>query len=235
MAYDTRAAWTKSIVGGLDGDKGWGTFPAQGLIRILRGRYPLLPELPLSGLAIDVGCGDGRNAELLAESGYEVIAFEIEERIVKSLSEHKPGIDFRVGMNHRLDLDNNSCALTVSWHACYYMGLYPGPLEDHLRELVRVTQPSGAVILSIPMPTSFIFRGSVRAPDREDSKDGVEYRIVTEDPFGIRNGEVLGTFESEQALTRMLRRHCQGPVVVGTETGDWFGLAYNWWDVVAIK
>lgn len=232
MTYNPESMWTRELTRAPGPTE---TFPAQGLIRVLRGTYPRLPVLTKTGAAVDVGCGDGRNAAFLRDEGFEATGIEISQEIVKCLERARPGIRFMVGRCHDIPVEDRAFNLTVSWNACYYMGLHDGPFEDHLAELARVTSPGGAMVLSIPMPTNFIFQNSLPGSPRRDSSRGVNYRVIKEDPFGIRNGETLASVEDETALLQMVRRGVKGNVVIGTEVGDWFGLAYNWWVVVAIR
>ncbi len=234
MTYDPRESWTSDIVQNLE-DHDYSTYPAQGLIRILKGRYPHLPSVPLSGTAIDVGCGDGRNAMLLRDLGYTVTGYEITSEICTKLAERTYGVSFEVGASHGLPLADSTCDLSVSWHAGYYMGLHNGTFESHIAELARVTREGGALVISIPMPSCFIFQDSDIAESRADATAGVLYRTIRQDPFAHRIGETLATCTDKDAFRELLARHFQRDVAVGEEMGDWFGMRYDWWDAVAIK
>lgn len=232
MTYNPESMWTRELAGVPCPTD---AYPAQGLIRVLRGTYPRLPRLRKSGAAVDVGCGDGRNAAFLRDEGFEVTGVEISTQIVEFLERTRPGIRFMVGRCHDIPVEDCTFDLTVSWNACYYMGLHDGPFEDHVAELARVTSPGGAMVLSIPMPTNFIFQNSLPGSPRRDSPRGVNYQVIQEDPFGVRAGETLASVEDETALLSMIRKQVKGSIGIGTEVGDWFGLAYNWWIVVAIR
>jgi SAM-dependent methyltransferase len=229
--YDPKSAWQKPLTSRAP----TGSFPAQGLIRILRGDYPSLPPIPTSGKAIDIGCGIGRNTVFLADSGYRTTGFEISESITESLNSAGTAASFEVGYAHELPLPDESVDLAVAWHSFYYMGLHDEPLAAHFKEVARVLRPGGAFICAMPMLSCFIFEDSVADADRADSSAGVMYRRIRKDPFNIRVGEVLATFESSEAVERVARDQFHGQVEIGTETGDWFGLGYDWWDLVAIK
>ncbi|MBU0549667.1 MAG: hypothetical protein KJ838_05070, partial [Candidatus Omnitrophica bacterium] len=55
--------------------------------------------------------------------------------------------------------------------------------------------PRGHLILSIPKKTCFIYQNS------EIVEPG--YRIIKNDPFNVRNGEVLRIFENEEEIIKL--------------------------------
>ncbi len=229
--YNPKAAWQDPLTSRAPSS----AFPAQGLIRIIRGNYPLLPPIPHSGVAIDIGCGIGRNTIFLAESGYQSTGFEISESIVESLNGAGTAAKFEVGYAHALPLPDGSVDLAIAWHSFYYMGLHDQPLTAHFEEVARVLRPGGVFICAMPMKSCFIFDDSVADASRADSSNGVMYRRVQKDPFNVRVGEVLATFESTEAVEQIASGQFQGKIAIGTETGQWFGFGYDWWDLVATK
>ena len=56
-------------------------FPAEDLVRIIKGSYPNLKPITATGSALDIGCGDGRNSVLLRDAGFETHATEVEKRL----------------------------------------------------------------------------------------------------------------------------------------------------------
>lgn len=180
---------------------------------------------------LDSGCGDGRNSKFLQEEGFQVTGMEITEGICDQLSLSYPEIDFVVGHSSNLPFENNQFDLVLSWHAIYYVGLGEQDVIVNLNELRRVLRdaPTSRVILSIPMPSSFIYHRS----DLVKTVDGIEYRKITNDPFDIRNGEVLACFPSKEILVSALVDSGFNEIVVGEEMGDWFGFRYDWWVIVA--
>jgi len=122
--------------------------------------------------------------------------------------------------------------LVVSWHAAYYMKPESGTFSEHVREMARVTKRSGHIVLSVPMPTSFIFDGATREKSRGDFLDGISYFNITNDPFGMRNGVTFAQITDISVFASSLQENLGLSVAVGEEMGNWFGFRYDWWDLV---
>jgi SAM-dependent methyltransferase len=202
--------------------------PAQGLIRIMKGTYPSLPIMPNEGRALDLGCGDGRNTLFLKSLGFQCYGVEITDAIVNQLHNSIPDCTFKTGSNANIPFPDEFFDLIVSWNAIYYMGDDRNrDLRQNLSECFRKLKKNGksSFIISIPCPSSFIFDKS----EISREQDGIEYRIIRNDPFNIRNGEMLATFNNAAALIRILKQIGFNEVVVGEEFGNWFGFQYDWW------
>lgn len=118
-------------------------FPSEGLIRVIRGHYPYLPDLPRGCKALDVGCGEGVNTAFLAGEGYEVTGLEIDEQITLSNSGRFPSLQFVTGMAEDIPFSNDSFALVVAWNSLYYQSLSGEPVESTLKEFARIIEPGG--------------------------------------------------------------------------------------------
>lgn len=225
MSYDARKMWEEDIVKSRD------VFPAQGLIRVLRGRYPGLAPFKKGGTALDAGCGDGRNAIFLRDEGFHVTGLEISESICSELSQRIPGVNFEVGESSNLPFKDNTFDLSISWHAIYYVSLGVQDVARNFQEIFRVTKKTedSRLVVSIPMPTSFIYEGS----ELTRKVNGIEYRTIRNDPFDIRNGEVLGCFPSLDVLVETMQQSGFTGLQIGEEKGNWFGHQYDWWVIVA--
>ena len=225
MIYDAKKNWEADI------KKSQDVFPAQGLIRIIRGSYPELTPIIKGGLVLDSGCGDGRNAIFLKGEGFQVTGLEITQTICEELTARIPGIDFQVGESSNLPFSDNTFDLTLSWHAIYYVSLGVQDVVRNFQEVFRVTKKDecSRFIVSIPMPTSFIYKDS----ELINIKNGIEYRIIRNDPFDIRNGEILGCFPSIEVLSQIMIQCGFTDLEIGEEKGWWFGHQYDWWVVVA--
>ena len=225
MSYDPKKSWEEDIVKSRD------VYPAQGLIRMLRGQYPGLTPFKKSGDALDSGCGDGRNSIFLRDEGFEVTGLEISQTICDNLSSKNPGIDFRVGESSNLPFSDNTFDLSVSWHAIYYVSLGAQDVARNFREIFRVTkkEKDSRFIVSVPMPTSFIYEES----ELIEMINGIEYRRIRKDPFDIRNGEVLGCFPNLEVLIDTMVGAGFKNLQIGEEKGFWFGHQNDWWVVAA--
>lgn len=224
--YSHEAAWEKSLTSSLEMAS-----TAQGLIRIMKGTYPTLPIIPKKGRSLDMGCGDGRNTIFLQSLGFDSYGVELTSAIIDQLRERIPGSKFEVGSNASIPYPDGFFDLIVSWHAIYYMGdNRDRDLSQNLRECLNKLKKNGesCFIVSVPCPSSFIFDNSEIA--RESA--GVEYRIIKNDPFNIRNGEMLATFQNKEAMAKTLKQVGFTEVEIGEEFGNWFGFQYDWWVAV---
>jgi hypothetical protein len=94
---------------------------------------------------------------------------------------------------------------------------------DNIGEIGRVTKPGGLFVHSLPIGSSYIFRGAT------DLGDG--HMRIANDPYGIRNGYVLKKFDApdeiERALSPMFPDVC-----IGSCRSDWWGIEEHVWIVV---
>ncbi|MEM9609284.1 MAG: class I SAM-dependent methyltransferase [Actinomycetota bacterium] len=107
--------------------------------------------------ALDVGCGPGRHARVLAARGVEVVGVDISRRFVELAATDAPeGTSFVVGDARRLAFD---AEFDVAYSLCQGgFGLLGGPAADPadpdggdlavLAGLRRAVRPGGAVVVS---------------------------------------------------------------------------------------
>lgn len=209
------------------------SYPAQGLIRIMLGQYPSLPKIVKGGKSLDIGCGDGRNTVFLSALGFDSWGVEITKSITDSLTLKIPSCNFELGTNSNLPFEDNCFDLIVGWNSIYYLGenFSSEQLINNLKEAYRVLNKSNldsTMIISVPCPSSFIFRKSKLI----QTESGIEIRQITDDPFGLRNGEYLATFNSKESMSNVLNTVGYSQVSIGEEFGNWFGHTYDWWVAV---
>jgi SAM-dependent methyltransferase len=204
-------------------------YPAEGVIRILKGTFPELnmPQIT-GGRILDMGCGDGRHVPLLTSIGMEVCATEISEKICDELRKYfiKSDIelDVRSGTCAELPFDSFSFDHILTWNSCYYMSTDDLEFSTHVEEMARVLKPEGWLICSVPKHNNFIFKGSV------ETKTG--YRTIRDDYFKTRNGEVMRCFGSRRELELEFSTHFFNFSHADIDL-DWFGLDYRWHILVA--
>lgn len=209
-------------------------YPAQGLVRILKGSYPKLEKLSNSGRALDVGCGDGSNTEFLQSIGFDATGTEVDAESVALLNDL--GIAGYVqARSSNLPFENNSFEVAVAWHSIYYLDDDHGSLKAHITELHRVLAIGGILILSIPKVSNFIFQNSEEHAFEETEMHGVGRRSIRSDPFGLRDGQVMATIEDIVDFKNALEVDFFMRVEVAEEVGDWFGFAYDWWVLVCVR
>jgi len=225
MEYDASKNWEKGLaVDILDN-----SFPAQGLIRLIKGNYPNLRKIGDRLRALDLGCGDGRNSKFLHDMGHETIGLEISQKIIGELEKKYPMMQFIVGQNSEIPLPEDSVDLIVAWNSIYYMGPLGGDILENFRECARVLKSgsNSRLIVSVPMPSSFIYKNSITISENFD----VKYQKITEDPYNLRVGETLAMFPDLNILKHALQIAGFSDFEVGEEMGDWFGRQYDWWVV----
>lgn len=205
-------------------------YPAQGLIRAVRGKYPTKSRINVVGKKIlDIGCGDGRNAEFLRSEGAEVFGVETTLELTKLAAEKFPECSFHVGSNKQLPFPDDLFDMVVSWNSCYYLENADDMFNLHTAEIRRVLKNRESLILfSIPQSSNFIYVGSktvIPLPNYEVVE-------IAQDPFGIRIGQLMARFSTVEKIRKQLALSGIDVLSYGVESGDWFGLQYDWWVVL---
>jgi len=225
--YNPFDEWTKDIIN----QKGV-AFPSEYVIRIFKGNYPNLnfTKSKLVGKNIcDVGCGDGRNYDLLLKCGFQLYGTEITQEIVDkvnhNLKNRQINAEIKVGTNQSIPFQNNFFDFLLSWNSCYYMGKTEN-FEDYVKEYARILKKDGYLILSIPKKTCFIFENS------ENIKPG--YVIIKNDPFKIRNGEIMRIFANEDEIRQEFSKYFKNFIFASIHD-DCFGLNYHWHIIICQK
>lgn len=227
MVYNAKDNWSKTFSGS---DMAW---PAEYVIRIFKGKYPKLDfkkENFDSKKILDIGCGDGRNLAFLNQCGFNLYGMEITSEIVDKAKTNleKAGIKhvgLKVGTNDNIPYEKEYFDYLLSWNQCYYMG----NIEDfnmYIEEFNRVLKKEGYMILSIPKKSCFIYKGC------KIIREG--YALIQNDPFGVRNGEILKIFENEKEIEDHFSKYFKN-FVFGSINDDCFGFDYHWHLVVCQK
>lgn len=112
----------------------------------------LLPEL--KGLSVlDAGCGPGKYAEILMESGAKVTGFDISVQMVQLATERNSGAGhfFQHDLSQPLDmLADESFDVVLCALALQYLPDWDAPM----REFQRLLKPKGCLVVSIEHPFS---------------------------------------------------------------------------------
>lgn len=206
-------------------------YPAEGVIRIFKGQFPTLemPQ-PMEGQSIiDVGCGDGRHIALFSALGLKCYGVEISDSIVNKVSSDliTLGIEagISVGSNDNLPFPDNFSDYLLSWNSSYYMSHGKRDFSAHVQEFARVIKRGGWIVCSIPKETCFIY-------DKSEDAESPGYKIIRNDFFQKRNGEIMRSFSSTQEIKKefedYFKNFCFSDVHM-----DWFGLNYHWFVFVA--
>ena len=210
-------------------------FPNEYVIRIFKGSYPNLriSQTDFKDKKIcDIGCGDGRNLILLDQLGFKTYGTEITQDVCDQVTHELNKIDIdsflRVGENKRIPFDSQFFDYLLSWNSCYYMG-QKGNYSDfdiYVKEFHRVLGSEGRLVLSIPKPSNFIFNDSIEV------KPG--YARICNDPYKIRNNEVLKCFKDESEIRSVFSPYFK-EFIFGSIHDDCFGQNNHWFLVVCQK
>lgn len=96
------------------------------------------------GRFLDIGCGEGRFVRTLQELGFSGVGIDPVEKLISTAKERDPEGDYRIGVGEKLDFDDASFDLTVS-----YLSLID--IEDFrsaINEMNRVTKPAGTILIA---------------------------------------------------------------------------------------
>jgi SAM-dependent methyltransferase len=117
--------------------------------------------------ALDVGCGEGRFCRMLGALGIRTTGVDPTEALVARARALDHGGDYRIGMAERLDFEDHSFDLVIS-----YLSLIDIPdLRTALYEMARVLRPGGRLLIA--NLTGFTTAGMVfggRRPRGADKK-----------------------------------------------------------------
>jgi ubiquinone/menaquinone biosynthesis C-methylase UbiE len=136
------------------------------------------------GTALDIGCGNGRHAELLAEAADRVVGLDASEALLSAARERVgESVSLLLGDAARLPLAADSVDLAV-----YVATLHHLPTADDRRasldELARVLAPDGRTLVS----------AWSTAHDRFDADADAETGFDTTVDWTLPGGESVGRF-----------------------------------------
>ena len=145
--------------------------------------------LPSGSRILDVPCGQGRHAHLLAEAGYKVEGLDYSEPLIKLAQKRGTGPNLHYT---RGDMRRMKPAWTNRFDAVVNLftsfGFFTDPADDArvVREFARVLKPGGV----------FIFHGG--------SRDGVMARFLSRDWWETNDGTMVAHERSFDPLSGIL-------------------------------
>jgi SAM-dependent methyltransferase len=101
--------------------------------------------------AVDLGCGTGRNSAAMAAAGFTVAGIDISDVAVMTARERYAGqaIDFRVGsVTEQLPFGDGTFQFAADIFV-YFHQLSQADRRDYRREIHRVLQPGGVLLVSL--------------------------------------------------------------------------------------
>lgn len=111
-------------------------------------RYVVAAQLCKDRDVVDMACGEGYGAAMLAETARSVVGVDISGEAIGHASEKygKPNLSFVVSDVRALDLPDACCDMVVSFETIEHVG----EQEKMLREIRRVLRPDGVLVMSSP-------------------------------------------------------------------------------------
>ena len=150
---DSAAAWIAALGDEGDFTRRYVTDPA--MVARIEGRA--------FGVALDVGCGEGRFCRILRRLGVAATGVDPTPRLIAEARRRDPAGDYRIGRAEALEFPDGGFDLVVS-----YLTLIDIPgLEEAVSEMARVLAPGGTLLIAnlASFSTAGAETGWIAAPD----------------------------------------------------------------------
>jgi ubiquinone/menaquinone biosynthesis C-methylase UbiE len=111
-------------------------------------RYALALSFTGGKVVLDIACGEGYGAHLLAEKAEQVIGVDIDEQTINHAIKkyRKSNLGFKRGSAIALPVESNQFDVVVSFETLEHLKEH----DQMLAEIKRVLKPGGVVIMSTP-------------------------------------------------------------------------------------
>ena len=161
-----------------------------------------LLELPAGSRVLDLPCGQGRHAHLLAEAGFDVDGLDYSEHLLKLARERGTGSTLRYVQGDMRKLPGRwTGRFDAVLNLFTSFGFFLDPSDDRrvIGEIARVLKPGGL----------FVFHGG--------SRDGVMARFLDRDWWQADDGTMIGHEREFDPLSGVLtiRSTFNGPRATG--------------------
>ena len=123
-----------------------GVFPSHVQEHYLQRRVRYIRQHAPGSPAIDVGAGTGLLAELLADTGMDVVALDPFPGMLEQLRNRRPGMKTVVAQGEAIPFPDDSFDLAYSVAVMHHIA-DPEKVRRTLAEMVRVTRPGGRIVI----------------------------------------------------------------------------------------
>jgi SAM-dependent methyltransferase len=134
------------------------SIPSENLVRMIK-LEKISPEVAGQDMALDFGCGDGRNTKFLSDRGYQVISTDVSQAAVDATMLRMQGTPIKTAVlgtgADRFPAEDGSLSLVVSWETIHWLGSRE-LFAHHFREVVRVLKPKGHFLFTMPTEQHYI-------------------------------------------------------------------------------
>jgi SAM-dependent methyltransferase len=149
-------------------------------------------ELPSDARILDVPCGQGRHAHLLAEAGFDVTGLDYSTELLKRAKARGTGTHLRYERGDMRSLPKKWSGrfdAVLNLFTSFGFFTHPGDDANVIREFARVLKPGGVLL----------WHGG--------SRDGVVRSFITRDWWSSKDGTMIGHERSFDPLSGVLTVH----------------------------
>lgn len=144
-------------------------------------RYALAMELARGKTVLDIACGEGYGAALLAGVAKEVTGMDIRQAVVSAAQKKygRSNLYFSVSSISSIAAPDASFDLVVCWETLEHV-------RDHaqvLRELRRVLKPGGLLLISTPDKKQYSEQSGYHNPHHQQELYGHEFKALLQEHF----------------------------------------------------
>ena len=148
-----------------------------------------------TGTVVDLGCGSGILAQVVADAGYDVVGVDISPDMVDLARQHAPGAEFTVGSLHDIPLPDGCVAVTATGEALNY-GAGIASVARLAERVVDALAAGGIFLFDVAGPGRAGSTGSTRQFHRRD--EWCLGMVATESEQGGRLDREITIFVTEE-------------------------------------
>lgn len=217
MQYNYEQEWTNYFL------NFEAAYPAETLIRILKGNYPNLKidKNYKDKKVMDLGCGCGRNMIFLYSLGFDIFGVDLTQDIIDKTAENLKkqnvkNFDLRIGRSDNLPFREDELDYIVSWGTSFYIGESLN-FDKYILEFTRTLKKDGCLIMDLPQKTHCLYN------EMQPYQKG--YCI------NKKSGEILKIFRNKEEIINKLSPYFYD-IAICTNILDCFGKSYDSYSIV---